>query len=66
MQTFNIFSAMLEQFELNFEYGKNFFATVMENTPINLLAAFIINLALVYYLINIFKYFKRSNQFLLN
>ena len=65
MQTFNIFSAMIQQFELNFDYGKSLLSTVLENTPVGLLAAFIVNLALVYYLINIFKYFKRSNQSLL-
>lgn len=61
MQTWPVITAMSDNFELSLDYFKSLAITALENTPVNLMPGFIINLILIYYLINIFKYFKRSN-----
>lgn len=61
MQTWSVIATMFDHFELSLDYLKSLAATTLENTPINLLPTLIINLILIYYLINIFKYFERSN-----
>lgn len=65
LQTWPIIATMFSQFEFNLDYLASLIQTAVENTPINLMAGFGVNLILVYYLIYIFKYFKRSN-FILN
>jgi len=62
MQTFAIFQTMAQHSELSIDYLQSFCQTMLENTPVNLFLVFMINLVLVYYLMNIFKHFQRSNQ----
>lgn len=66
MQTWSIITTMFDHFELSLDYLGGSTQTALENTPVNLMMSFIINLILVYYLIYIFKYFKRSNKILSN
>lgn len=61
MQTWQVLTTMFGNFELSLDYIKSLAATTLENTPVNLMPALIINSILIYYLINILKYFKRSN-----
>lgn len=62
MQTWPVITTMFDHFELSLDYLKSLALTTLENTPVNLMPGLIINLILIYYLINIFKYFERSNH----
>jgi hypothetical protein len=61
MQTWSVIATMFDHFELSLDYLKSLAITTLENTPVNLMPALIINLILICYMIYIFKYFKRSN-----
>ncbi len=58
MQTWQVLTTMFGNFELSLDYLKSLAATTLENTLVSLMPALIINLILIYYLIDIFK---RSN-----
>lgn len=62
MESFTIMRTMLEQFDFSFDYLKSFWQTAIENIPLTSMFSFIINIILVYYLLIILKYFKRSKQ----
>lgn len=66
MQTWSVITTMFDHFELNLDNLGSLAQTAIENTPVNLMISFIINLILVSCLIYIFKYFKRSNQIQFN